>query len=354
MKKIINLSEFKKNKRKIKTAAIILTSMVTLVFYFFQWQSFSYLKENQKKLTDSLEFYQAKLVQLEDEYYMRNIMIIDSIEFAGSKYFFDQRTSIDLMRTVAMFKNYRHWLVAININYYSYQGLDSILQEYGVHSDWLYLAAAESFLQQFVRSYRGATGLWQFLSTRARENGLKVSYGWDERRDAALSTRAAASAFSYLLKKYDGNMMLVSADWNWGPGSLNKMLRKSGSDYFFNLPAMPRETYQYVLNILSLAYLFKNDADFLKNFDHGVRYNLPPADVLEVLLRKQVNVQDLLDYYHNSFSLFYALNAPINIYSLPAYRQFELYVPKESADSLANFLKENNFAKKITFKKSSG
>lgn len=334
---------------------LLLALLLFLVIgWFWQYQQVRQLTVAFQAQQTALTKQQTQLAELTSEYFLTALVPIYEIKFANEIYHLDDVTAIDLARTVAMFKNYRHWLVTINTNWQSYQGLEEILTDYDIHPDWLYLAAAESFLQQFVRSYVGATGVWQFMSSRARESGLRVYLGWDERRDPRRSTVAAAKQFQRLLQKYDQNMMFVCADWNWGPGALAQILKKSGAEYFFNLPAMPQETYQYVLNILALAYLFKQESDYMEKFDPGLRYQLPETEILEIQLSRQLNVQELLYFYYDSFSLFYVLNTPVDRYYLPAQRTFELYVPKTKADSLANYLKRINITKKLNYKSSPG
>lgn len=89
-----------------------------------------------------------------------------------------------------------------------------------------------------VRS--GAAGAYQFMPDTARELGLNVGAGQDDRLDPEKSRAAASSYLSKLLKRYGGNVDNALRAYNWGMGNVDKWIA-NGSD----ISALPKETREY-------------------------------------------------------------------------------------------------------------
>ena len=53
----------------------------------------------------------------------------------------------------------------------------------------------ESQFDPYARSATGASGIWQFIPSTAKENGLKKNWWYDGRRDIVASTEAAYGFF---------------------------------------------------------------------------------------------------------------------------------------------------------------
>jgi soluble lytic murein transglycosylase-like protein len=70
--------------------------------------------------------------------------------------------------------------------------IERILKEEGVPLDLIYLCQAESAFQPRALSRAAAKGMWQFISSRGKEYGLRQTLWIDERSDPEKSTRAAA------------------------------------------------------------------------------------------------------------------------------------------------------------------
>src|SRR5207342_2635009 len=91
--------------------------------------------------------------------------------------------------------------------------------------DLIYLAMIESEFNPNAKSPVRAVGMWQFMSATARQFGLKVRGGVDERKDPA---RATDAALEYLSKLHDrfGSWYLAAAAYNSGEGTVLKALRR--------------------------------------------------------------------------------------------------------------------------------
>ncbi len=141
---------------------------------------------------------------------------------------------------------------------------EQTLDKYNMPLELKYLAVVESALNPQARSWVGAAGLWQFMYSTGKLNGLSVNSYIDERNDPIKSTEAACK---YLTKLYDifGDWDLALAAYNSGPGNVNKAIRRSGgqTDYWAIRPFLPRETAGYVPAFIAVNYIMNHYEDHL-------------------------------------------------------------------------------------------
>jgi membrane-bound lytic murein transglycosylase D len=125
--------------------------------------------------------------------------------------------------------------------------------------DLIYLAMIESDFNPTAQSRVKAVGLWQFMSATAKRFGLTVGPKVDERKDPA---RATDAAVTYLSKLHDrfGSWYLAAAAYNSGEGTVLRALKRvmgkstgTDEDFFKILPALPRETQDYVPKLIAAA-----------------------------------------------------------------------------------------------------
>ena len=131
--------------------------------------------------------------------------------------------------------------------------IEPILKKNGVPEDFKYLCMAESGLNPNVSSPAGAGGLWQLMPAYAREKGLYIGGGVDERFHIEKSTEAACK---YLLeaKERFGSWTLAAASYNVGMAGLARRLEKQGVDSYYDL-FLPEETLRYVFRILAFKMM---------------------------------------------------------------------------------------------------
>ena len=154
-----------------------------------------------------------------------------------------------------------------NINYHSntilaikrankiFPIMEPILEKYNIPSDFKYLAVIESNLTNAV-SPAGARGVWQFMTTTAKEKGMEVTDEVDERYHLEKSTEAACQ---YLLdaKQKFGNWTLAAASYNAGMAGIQKQIdAQQVTDYYDLL--LNEETSRYVFRILALKEIMNN------------------------------------------------------------------------------------------------
>lgn len=151
-----------------------------------------------------------------------------------------------------------------------------------------YVTIQESALRPYATSHVGAGGLWQLMPGTARELGLVVDDVLDERLDPELG---CAAGLEYLKIQYEryGDWALALAAYNCGPGNVNKALRRSrGKDYWSIRKELPRETRNYLPNIIAATYLMA--------FHH--HHDVAPAPMdLDLQLTEAITVYRKLSLY---------------------------------------------------------
>jgi len=154
--------------------------------------------------------------------------------------------------------------------------IERIMSEEGVPLDLIYLCQAESAFIPRALSRAKAKGMWQFISSRGKEYGLRQNWWIDERSDPEKSTRAAARHLKDLYEEFN-DWYLAMAAYNAGPYRIQRAIDKTGQSDFWKLVekrALPKETMNYVPTILALTIIGKNPEKY--------GFSVAPAPALEV------------------------------------------------------------------------
>ena len=142
----------------------------------------------------------------------------------------------------------------------------------GLPEDMYYLALVESGFNPHAYSKAAAVGMWQFMTSTARDMGMRVD-GWvDERRDPVRSTGAAVRFLRGLRDQF-GSLYLAAAAYNGGPGRVSRGLARyaddlentAGDDAFFVLAEkdyLRNETREYVPQLIAAALIAKEPARY--------------------------------------------------------------------------------------------
>lgn len=159
---------------------------------------------------------------------------------------------------------------------------EAILAQYDVPVELRMLPVLESEFNANAVSPVGAVGYWQFMSTLAREYGLKIGGKYDERKNFAKSTAAAARYFRDQLKYFDDDLLLAVASYNCGAGRVRASMKKSGkadANFWDIKRFLPLETRKFVMNFIALNVISENYDMFLAdNLDLDQERLIPVTD----------------------------------------------------------------------------
>jgi membrane-bound lytic murein transglycosylase D len=226
--------------------------------------------------------------------------------------------------------------------------IERILKEEGVPLDLLYLCQAESAFEPRALSRAAAKGMWQFISSRGKEYGLRQTWWIDERSDPEKSTRAAARHLKDLYQEF-GDWYLAMAAYNGGPLRVQRALEKTGADNFWTLAdkrALPKETINYVPNILALTIIGKNPAKY--------GFNVTPAQTMEterVSVDKATDLRVIAEAISLPVEDLRTLNTHVLRWTTPPDDpDFQLVLPKGYADKFNEQIPALPESKRILFR----
>lgn len=151
-----------------------------------------------------------------------------------------------------------------------------VLDKYNVPLELQMIPVLESEFNARAVSPAGAVGHWQFMTALAKEYGLHTGGKYDERRNFAKSTVAAAKYFRDQLDFFNDDLLLSVAAYNCGQGRIRCSLRKSGkadATYWDIKRFLPAETRKFVMNFIALNVIFSNYEKFLNK---ELNFNEPP------------------------------------------------------------------------------
>lgn len=114
---------------------------------------------------------------------------------------------------------------------------------------------AESNFNRNIKSTSGAIGLMQLMESTANERANEIGEDIivkESLYNPEINIRIGVNYYSYLLKKYDGNILIACAAYNAGIGNVDKwisegIINKDGSN-IENIPY--KETNNYVRKIV--------------------------------------------------------------------------------------------------------
>ncbi len=176
-------------------------------------------------------------------------------------------------------RNFQLWLDRKN---FCKNLITTILDEYGLPPELIYLAVIESGLNSNAVSSVGAVGPWQFMPGTGKAYKLQQNWWVDERRDLEKSTHAAASYLKRLHARF-GDWALVLASYNSGENRVSRRIRQHGHDNFWDM-RLPSQTTAYVPKFIAAARIGENPEKY------GFSNNSTPVFEYDV-----VNVRDATD-----------------------------------------------------------
>jgi len=214
------------------------------------------------------------------------------------------------------------------------------MRQGGLPEDMYYLALIESGFDQNAYSRAAAVGMWQFMTSTARDMGLRVDWWVDERRDPIKSTSAAVRFIKGLNEQF-GSLYLAAAAYNGGPGRIARGLTRyaddlegtTGDDLFFALAEkdyLRSETREYVPQLIAAALIAKEPDRY------GMRLTPQPAFAYDsVRVGASTPLAAIAHASNTGVSRLQELNPHVLRGITPPKDSFFIRVPVGSADGFA-------------------
>ncbi len=138
-----------------------------------------------------------------------------------------------------------------------------IFREEGIPENVAWLGQVESAWKPTAMSWAAASGLWQFIPGTGSRFGLRKTAYIDERNSFEGATHAAARYLKFLANRYNGNWELAMAAYNCGEGNVDRAIARAGvANFWLAYPYLPKETRNYVPNILATILIANNPQQY--------------------------------------------------------------------------------------------
>jgi membrane-bound lytic murein transglycosylase D len=205
--------------------------------------------------------------------------------------------------------------------------IQGVFRAEGLPLDLAYVPLIESAFKPNALSRAKAKGVWQFMRSTGRENGLEQNWFIDERADPEKSTRAAAQYLRRLHGMFAGDWHLALASYNGGPGRVQRALKRSGASDFWEVSRsrkfLPRETREYVPMILAAIIIARNPAQY--------GFDVPPVEPVayeRVTLTRPMDLRRVAEWAGVELSDIQALNPELRRWTTPlGTATYEVKVP---------------------------
>ena len=211
------------------------------------------------------------------------------------------------------------------------------------------LPMVESSFNPFAYSSADASGLWQLTSPMASHFGLQMNWWYDGRRDVPAATSAALDMLEYLYKKTD-NWLYALAAYNAGEGRLREAIRyneaRGLSTDFWSLP-LPKETRQYVPQLLAIADVIKNAQRYgiaLKTIP-----NKPLVEVIDV--GSQIDISVAAELANMPIARLQNLNPGFNRWATSPDGPHQLIVPVSKVNEFKKALADTDISARMKWSK---
>ena len=216
--------------------------------------------------------------------------------------------------------------------------MKNILREKNVPEDIVFLSLIESGFNPNAYSIARAAGPWQFISSTAKRYGLEINWWKDERRDPVKSTVAAADYLKDLYGMF-GSWSLAMAAYNAGEGKIQKAIKRSKSDDYWDLLGtrhIRNETKEYVPRFIAASMIAANPQEFGFN---DIEYRAPMS-YDEVTLESPIDLAVAADCAETDLDTIKKLNPELRRWCTPPDMEtYVLRIPKGKKDVFLEKLK---------------
>ena len=136
--------------------------------------------------------------------------------------------------------------------------VSSEVERSGLPAEFVFIPLVESWYKPDAIGHGGPAGMWQMISSTARNHGVHIAPGYDGRLSPVESTRAALSYLKTLQGMF-GNWEAIVMAYNAGEGRLMGAFKRSSNRDVSAANRTPRglsnTTYDYVAKLQALSCL---------------------------------------------------------------------------------------------------
>ena len=203
--------------------------------------------------------------------------------------------------------------------------IEEQLKNHNLPDDIKYLAVAESDLNNYALSPKGAAGTWQFMKYTGKRFGLEKKRWLDERYSFPKATDAA---LKYLVSLYEqfGQWTLAIAAYNCGEKRVENEIEEQKTEDFFNL-YLPKETEEYLLRIMAIKIILSNPEKYGFVLDEHDYYVPNDTGVVEVSSPGLVHIRIIAEAAQTNFKTIKELNPELKGHYLHE-GHYTLFVPR--------------------------
>ncbi len=285
------------NEKRIIWLVIIGLS-VALGFSLF-WQSQARQNANNKyqSLAQSYDSLMTKYRSLRQITVDPNDLVIkatDTLNFGDQTYNFKNEFIRErLQNEISFLLDRKNFLIIAWLRSGRFFPLyETIFTSTNVTDNLKYVSGIESGFNVESISKAKAVGLWQFMEALAKAYNMKISTGYDSRRDPEESSKKSAMHWFYLYMRY-GNWPLALAAYNLGETKVDEIMQRQKSKDFFKI-MWPTETRRYVYFNFALKMIFEQTDRFLPGLITISKYQ--PYKIMakvEIKITKKISIKDL-------------------------------------------------------------
>lgn len=169
----------------------------------------------------------------------------------------------------------------LGLSKYYFPIYEKVFHDNGIPQEIKFLSIVESSLDPHAVSRSGATGLWQFMYTTAKDYGLGMDTYSDERKDPVAASNAATRYFKEAFEEF-GDWLLAIASYNCGSGAVSRAIVKAGGvrDFWAIREYLPQQTRNYVPAFIATTYIMNYYA--LHNISPAAADFPAQTDVIQV------------------------------------------------------------------------
>lgn len=253
------------------------------------------------------------------------------LTFAGEKvplHYADVQEALEREVSVTMYMHSRT-IRTLRMTSRYFPVIEPILEKHGIPNDFKYLCMAESNLDPEAISSAKAAGLWQIMTSAAKDLGVETGANVDLRYNIEIATEAACKYLKSAYKRF-GNWTLAAASYNCGVAGANRRMETQGVKDYYDL-YLPQETMRYVYRILSFKLLVEDPQKYgfyLKTED----YFQPYKNYKEVTVESEnIDWSKFAAEHGTNYKMLRALNPWIRSYEYAnkAKKAYKVLVPTE-------------------------